>query len=166
MKICALLVAAVSLVSLPAFAQTNAANKSSVGTWKLDVAKSNFGSEPAPKAVTLTILKDTVELNSWRVDVVDDKGQSMSFLWSGPQDGTLQPVKDPTGKILGQESLKRDKDGALLRHGVDSTDGSSFDARAVLSADGNTITDVMTSKAKDGKTGKMTSVYNRVKDMK
>lgn len=39
MKICALLVAAVSLVSLPAFAQTNAANKSSVGTLMRSISR-------------------------------------------------------------------------------------------------------------------------------
>ncbi len=73
MKICALAVAAMTLTSFTAFAQTNAAQASGVGTWKLDVAKSSFGSEPAPKAVTLTILQDTPELCSWRVDVVDDE---------------------------------------------------------------------------------------------
>jgi len=44
---------------------------------------------------------------------------------------------------------------------VDSKDGSSFDARATLSADGNTITDVITSKTKDGKTSKSTNIYHR-----
>jgi hypothetical protein len=39
MKICALLAAAVSLVSLPAFAQTNAANKSSVGTLMRSISR-------------------------------------------------------------------------------------------------------------------------------
>ena len=81
------LVAALTLASVTATAQTNASKGSSVGTWKLDVAKSSFGSDPAPKAVTLNILKDTPEANSWRVDVVDEKGQSMSYSWSGPQDG-------------------------------------------------------------------------------
>ena len=162
MTMCALVVSLLSLGSFNAFAQTNATQASAVGTWKLDLAKSSFGSEPAPKAITLTILTDTPELQSWRVDVVDPKGESMSYSWSGPQDGSLQPLKDPKGQVLMQESLKRDKDGALLRHGVDSSDGSSFDGRATLSADGNTITDLVTSKTKDGKTSKMTMVYQRV----
>jgi len=162
MKICALAAAALTLASFTAFAQTNAAKKSSVGTWKLDVAKSTFGSEPAPKAVTLNILKDTPELASWRVDIVDEKSQSMSYSWSGPQDGSMHPVKDAKGQSVGQESLKQEKDGALLRHGVGDNDGSSFDARSTLSADGNTITDVITSKTKDGKTSKATNIYQRV----
>lgn len=94
--------------------------------------------------------------------MVDGKGQSMSYAWNGPQDGSLQPVKDAKGQTIGQESLKQDKDGSLRRHGVNSNDGSSFDAHATMSADGNTITDIVTSKAKDGKTSKMTMVYHRV----
>jgi hypothetical protein len=161
MKICALLAVALTFASFTGFAQTNAAKKSSVGTWKLDIAKSTFGSEPAPKAVTLIILKDTPELASWRVEVVDEKSQSMSFSWSGPQDGSMHPVKDAKGQAIAQEGLKQEKDGALLRHGVDSNDGSTFDARSTLSADGNTITDVITSKTKDGKTSKATNIYHR-----
>src|SRR3954452_378390 len=87
--------------------------------------QSMFGSEPPPKAMTLNILKDTPESSAWLIDMVDEKGQSMSFSWSGPKDGSLQAVKDSKGQTLGQESLKMDKDGALLRRGVDSNDGSS-----------------------------------------
>jgi hypothetical protein len=158
---CALVLALLTLGAFNASAQTTATKASLVGTWKLDLAKSTSGSEPAPKAVTLTILKDTPESSSWRVDLVNAKGESSSFSWSGPVDGSLQPVKGPKGEVLMQESLRRDKDGAVLRHG-EGPDGSSFDGRATLSADGNTITDVVTSKTKDGKTSKETQVYQRV----
>ncbi len=161
MTMCALVVAFLTLGALNTSAQTNATQASTVGTWKADVAKSSPGSDPAPRSITLTILKDTLELTSWRVDEVDAKGESMSYSWSGPLDGSPQPVKDAKGQVLLQESLRRDKEGALLRHGVDST-GSTFDGRATLSADGNTITDVVTSKTKDGKTSKETTVYRRV----
>ena len=162
MTMCALVAAVLTLGPFNAPAQTNAAQASTVGTWKLDLAKSSLGSDPAPKAITLTILKDTPELSSWRIDVVDAKGESISYSWSGPLDGSLQPVKDPKGQVLLQESMTRDKEGALLRHGVDSTGGSSFDGRATVSADGNTITDVITSKTKDGKTLKETWIFHRV----
>jgi hypothetical protein len=138
---------------------------STVGTWKADLAKSTAGAEPAPKALTLTVLEDSIELTSWRIDIVDAKGEPMSYSWSGPLDGSLHPVKDAKGQVLLQESLTRDKEGALLRHGVESN-GSSFDARATLSADGNTITDVITSKTKDGKTSTETTVYRRVNSPK
>jgi hypothetical protein len=161
MTMCALAVALLTLGSVHAPAQTTATRASTVGTWKADLAKTTVGAEPAPKAITLTILEDSIASMSWRVDIVDAKGEPMSYSWSGPLDGSLQPVKDAKGQVLLQESLSRDEEGALLRHGVESN-GSSFDARSTLSADGNTITDVITSKTKDGKTSTETHVYRRV----
>lgn len=162
MKMSALVAATLALSSFTLFAQTNKSNTSIVGVWKVDVAKSTFNSQPAPQAITMTILKDTPDSSSWRIEVLVDKNQSISYSWSGPKDGSLQPLKDAKGQILAQESLKQDKDGALLRHGIDSNSGSSFDARAVLSEDGNTITDVVTMKAKDGKTATNTTIFRRV----
>jgi hypothetical protein len=144
-----------------AMAQTNASKPSAVGTWKLDLKQSTFGSEAPPKSVTLTIIKDTPDAGAWRVDVVDDKGQSHSYSWSGPTDGTMQDLKTPDGQVAGKESVKRDGD-TLIRHGENPKDGSSFDARSTLSADGKTITDVVTEKSKDGKTSKTTGVFHRV----
>ena len=146
-----------------ALAQTNASKASAVGTWKMDPKQSSFGSEPPPKSVTLNIVKDTSEASVWRVDIVDTAGKAVSYSWSGPVDGTLQPLKTADGQVIGKESLKRDGD-ALLRHGEDPSDGSSFDSRATMSADGNTITDVTTMKSKDGKTSKATAVYRRSPD--
>lgn len=146
-----------------ALAQTNASKASAVGTWKMDLKQSTFGSEPPPRSVTLNIVKDTPEASAWRVDVVDTAGKSVSYSWSGPVDGTLQPLKGADGQVIGRESLKRDGD-ALLRHGEDPSDGSSFDSRATMSADGNTIIDVTTMKSKDGKTSKATAVYSRSTD--
>ena len=129
----------------------------------MDLTQSTFGSEPPPKSLTLSIIKDTPEASAWRVDIVDTAGKSVSYSWSGPVDGTLQPLKSADGQVVGKESLKRDGD-ALLRHGEDPSDGSSFDSRATMSADGNTITDVTTMKSKDGKTSKATAVYRRSTD--
>jgi hypothetical protein len=165
MTMCALAVAFLALGPFSAPAQTNAAQASTVGTWKADLSRSTGGTGPAPKAITLTVLKDSVESTSWRIDIVDAKGESMSYSWNGPLDGSLQPVKDAKGQILLQESLKRDTQGALLRHGVEA-DGASFDARSTLSADGNTLTDVITVKAKDGTTSTETTVYRRVDSQK
>ena len=146
-----------------ALAQTNASKTSAVGTWTMDLKQSTFGSEPPPRSVTLNIVKDTPEASAWRVDVVDAAGKSVSYSWSGPVDGTLQPLKGADGQVIGKESLKRDGD-ALLRRGEDPSDGSSFDSRATMSADGNTITDVTTMKSRDGKTSKATAVYRRSTD--
>jgi hypothetical protein len=155
------LLLALVLAGVAAIAQTNVSKASSVGTWKLDVEHSDFGSQPAPKSLTLTILKDAPDGLAWRVDIVDDKGQPFSYSWSGAADGTMQPIKGADGREIGKESATREN-GALLRHGVEAMDGSTFDGRATMSADGNTITDVVTNKSQDGKTSTMTTVMRRV----
>lgn len=155
----AILVAVV--VATPSIAaQTNASKASAGGTWTLDVQHSDLGTAPAPKSMTLTILEDTPQHYAWRVDATDDKAQSASYSWSGPPDGSMQPIKGPDGAEIGKESLKRSGD-VMVRHGEDLSDGSSFDARATMSTDGNTITDVVTMKLKDGSVSKITSVMHR-----
>jgi hypothetical protein len=134
--------------------------QSQVGTWKMDVSQSDFGSEAPPKSVTLTILKDTPAMLSWRVQMIDDKGKRISYSWSGPQDGSMHPVTQK-GKKISMQSAKREEDGSLHRHG-ENPDGTSFDAYAQVSDDGNSITDEMTSKEKDGKELKEKDVFHRV----
>lgn len=134
--------------------------QSEVGTWKLDMSQSDFGPDAAPKSVTLTILKDTPAMLSWRVRMVDEKGNSSSISWSGPQDGSLHPVMQ-NGKEISKQSAKRESGGSLHRHG-EEPDGSSFDAYSKMSDDGNSITDELYAKDKDGKQLRQKFVYHRV----
>ena len=154
-------VCACTLFACIAWAQ---GHQSQVGTWKLDTAQSNFGSDPAPKSLTVTILKDTPQLLSWRVDGVDDKGKSFSYSWSGPQDGSLHPVMQG-GKEVSKQSAKRNEDGSLLRHDEDP-DGTTTDALSKVSEDGKMITDGASVKTKDGKESKQKWVYRRVSGKK
>jgi len=132
-----------------------------VGTWKLDTAQSNFGSEPAFKSATLIVLKETPQIFSWRVRDVDEKGKPHSVSWSGPEDGSMHPVM-AGGKPSGsQQSAKREQDGTRFRHGEDA-DGSVFDSHDSLSPDGNTLTSEITSKSKDGKENTIKLVSHRV----
>ena len=77
-------VAVVLLSASLALAQTNASKTSAVGTWKMDLKQSTFGSEPPPKSVTLNIIKDTPDASSWRVDVVDTAGKSVCTHGAAP----------------------------------------------------------------------------------
>jgi hypothetical protein len=155
---CAVLLA---LLAAPAaFAQAKAPHVSSVGTWKADLKESKFGDEGAPKSLTLTIMKDTPQLLSWRVDEVDAKGTAMSYSWSGPQDGTMQSVKGTDGKELGKQSFKDDK-GVLIRRGAGDKDQPPFESHVTMSADGKTMTDVISAKSKDGKPISETVVWRR-----
>ena len=141
-----------------------AQSKSVVGTWKVDIAQSDFGSGPAPKSITVTILQDTPKMLSWRVHMIGHDGKVIAYSWKGPEDGTMHPVME-NGKESGTQSAKREDDGSLTRHGEDP-DGSSFDARSKLSDDGNTINEEITAKTKDNKESKSKTVYQRVKSQK
>ena len=160
--ICAMTVALTLVAASSAIPQTNASKRSAVGTWRLDLKQSQLVSAPAPKSLTLTILKDTPQLNSWRIEVVDAQGTPFSYSWSGPADGTMQSLKAADGSEIGKQSLKRDGD-VLLYHGEDPIEGRSFDGRATMSADGDTIINVVTARTKDGKVSKDTFVMHRVR---
>jgi hypothetical protein len=141
-----------------------AQSKTAVGTWKMDMAKSDFGSEPAPKSVTVTILKDTPEMLSWRVHMIDDKGKPMSYSWKGPKDGSMHPVMQ-NGKEIEKQSAQTEGEGGLHRHG-ESPDGSTFDAYGKMSDDGKTMSEQITAKSKDGKESNGKYFYHRVSGMK
>lgn len=146
--------------AITALAQT----KSQVGTWKADIAHSDFGSDPAPKSVTATVLQDSPKMLSWHVHMIDDKGKAFDYSWKGPEDGSMHPVMS-NGKEIGKQSAKRESDGSLTRHGEDP-DGSSFDAHDKISDDGNTINEESTTKTKDNQETKEKAVYHRVKNPK
>jgi hypothetical protein len=130
------------------------------GNWELDVTQSDFGSEPAPKSLAGTIFKDTPQMLSYRVHGVDDKGKPFWYSWSGPEDGSMHRII-VDGKPNGQQGVKKEQDGTIIRHGDDPRDGSSFDARDSLSADGNTETSEETDKLKDGTINKQKVIFRR-----
>ena len=143
------------LLGTVAFAQ----NASFSGAWKLDVKQSDFGSEPPPKSEIVTV-KDTSKMLSVHGHGIDDKGKTFSFSWSGPEDGKMRPMMSNGKTSVDKMSARKDGD-ALVRHG-ENEDGSSFDARATLSSDGNTATEEWTGKSKDGKEMKSKTVWHRV----
>ena len=151
----------VLLSSSLAIAQTKTAKQSAVGVWKLDVTQSKFGSSSL-KSATLTILKDTPDAMAWRWEGVDATGKSMAFSWSGPLDGSMQDLKNGKDEVIANAKQSTKRDGDLIIRRGELPDGGSFEARATLSADGNTLTDVETDKSKDGKTVTDTTVYHRV----
>lgn len=147
-------VAWIFLLGTVAFAQS----ASLTGIWELDMEQSDFGSEPAPKSTTSTV-KDTPKMFSFRGHGIDDKGKSLSYSWCGPPDGSMHPTTE-NGKVTGKSSIRKVGDG-FVRHG-ENTDGSSFDAKATVSSDGNTITVESIAKSKDGKETKQKTLWHRV----
>ena len=82
---------------------------SAAGNWKLDIAQSDFGSDPAPKSVSGTISSDTPRMMSYHVINVDDKGNRSAFSWSGPEDGSIHPMM-MNGKPVGRQSVKKESE--------------------------------------------------------
>jgi hypothetical protein len=112
--------------------------------------------------VTGTYSKDSPEFGSWCVRIVDHEGKVSSFCWSGPEDGSLHPVKDASGKVLLMESMKKQPDGTTRRHGEQTPDGSTWNVVDRLSDDGNTFSTEGSAVDKDGKESKLKLVYHRV----
>lgn len=149
-----------AVIAISALGTAQTKTKSAVGAWQLDLAHSDLGAEAAPKQVVLTILQDTPESLSWRIQITDQNDKSSTYSWSGPLDGTPHPITNQDSIAIGTESVKRDGDGSLVRHGENKD--ASFDASSTMSEDGNTITDEITQKSKDGKEDKSKRVYHRV----
>ena len=131
-------------------------NASFEGKWKIDIAKSDFGSDPPLKSLIVTVSKVPPDSLSVHTNAVDASGKRISHSWVGPMDGSMHPFKGEDVK----QSIRKDGN-TLIRHG-EIPDGSTFDARDTLSEDGNTVTEEMTMKSKDGKEDKGKTVMHRV----
>ena len=114
----------------PSYAQyLTAAN----GTWDLDIAKSDFGTDTPPKSA-IVILAGNSSSRTWSEETVSADGTSHKESWKGAVDGRFCPIKgDPDGAAFaymkdGSIAVK-DKSGKV----VENTTWS-------LSADGRTIT--------------------------
>jgi hypothetical protein len=132
---------------------------SMVGTWKLDIAQSDLGSEPAPKSWIGTCTKETAQTFAFRVHGIDDKGKPFAYSWSGPEDGSMHPIMSAS-KPVGQASAQKEPDGSIKRSGKEP-DGT-FESHVVLSPDGSTLTEEMTEKSADGKVVHQRAVYHRL----
>lgn len=128
-----------------------------LGTWKLDLAKSKFSPGPAPKGLTLKFeaSQDGITLTSDGVDA-DGKPTHGSYTskfdgkdvpWAGnPNADTASPKRIDANSY--QNTWK--KDGKV-----------TVTAKAVVSADGKTLTVTQTGKNAKGESVNTTAVYDR-----
>ncbi len=68
-----------------------AADKTSVGTWKLNLKKSSFGTLSAPTFEQLVVTTDTPNELKWNIKGVGPDGKSYISSYSGPIDGREHP---------------------------------------------------------------------------
>ncbi|MGA2905863.1 MAG: hypothetical protein ABSD98_18715 [Candidatus Korobacteraceae bacterium] len=119
------LMVGVCLLTLAAVDASAATSRSTVGTWKLDVAKSSYGNMPAPKFEQLVIMTDKADALKWNLKGLSADGKSFVSLYDGPIDGNYHPLtSNRTGSTVaytrtasGVQWTTKDKSGAVIETG-------------------------------------------------
>jgi hypothetical protein len=129
----------------------------SVGTWKLNVAKSKYSPGPAPKSATITY-EETADGIKRTGESVDAEGKTTSFSYTAKYDGKDYPVS-------GSETF----DAIALKRINDHTSQATLkksgkvvsDARRVVSKDGKTMTLTINGTNAKGQRTNNVAVYEK-----
>jgi hypothetical protein len=126
-----------------------AADRSAVGTWKLDTSKSTYGTLPMPNFEQLVVTTDTADTLAWKLTGAMADGKTFTVSFDGPTDGSFHPI---VGSELGHEMAYTRIPGGGMNFSVRTKDGFVFETGSShLSADGNTMTRTGTVQTRDGK---------------
>jgi hypothetical protein len=91
------------------------------GTWKLNVAKSDFGDGPKVMAMTVKVTSDTPELIQFSVDETVGSGFNVSYSYKGAADGKPYPIVGSSSIYSYTEEpdvvheTQKDTDGTLTK---------------------------------------------------
>ena len=128
-----------------------------LGTWKLDVAKSKYSPGPAPKSATVTY-EETADGIKRSGERVDAEGKTTSFTYTAKYDGKEYPVNgsDDFDTIVLKRINDNTTEGTLKKSGKVVTT-----ARRAVSKDGKILT--LTIRGTNAKGEKMhnTDVYEK-----
>ena len=143
-----------ALCSIPLFAKTLSRN--AVGSWKLDTAKSSYGSAPAPKSEELVVTTDTWDALKWSMSGTAADGKSYTESYDGPIDGQYHPLtgSGPATTV----AYRRASIGVLHWTMKDSSGAVVETGHAMVSADEKTLVLKGTMTGPNGKS-KFKSVY-------
>jgi hypothetical protein len=134
-----------------------------LGTWKIDVSASNFGTHTPPQSMTLTIFEDTPERSGYRVHRVNRDGLSFSYEWRGTKDGTPSRTVITSDKSApGAMEAVKEVGGVEIEHGIES-DGTLVNGRLSVAPDGQTMTLDVTWTTFEGTEDKQKWVWRKVK---
>jgi hypothetical protein len=128
-----------------------------LGTWKMDVAKSKFGGQPAPKNVTTVYTQegDWIVLKSTGIDA---SGQPISRANRYKRDGKSYPFDGPNGK--GTITVKIIDDHTT--EAVTKLEGGhAVTTKSVISKDGKTRTQTSTGSDAKGRPVNASIVFVR-----
>src|SRR3954454_1335292 len=131
-------IAVLFVIALAASVALAQANNSAVGTYKLNVKKSEFGKMPAPKSEKLVILDDKDSSLKWRASGVGPDGKPFNESFSGAFDGKPYPVKGGGEFVTG--AFTRGADGVKIEWKM--KDGST--ATETSTMQGDSMTNKMT----------------------
>lgn len=124
------------LASFAAAAQDNAP-ASTVGHWRLNVEKSDYGIATKPKSGRLVVTSDSADSLKWRAILTYADGKKATYYYSGAEDGQQHTV---TGDNPWKSAAFTRGDSGVTSESVIMKDGTTSDSDISLSADGNTMT--------------------------
>jgi hypothetical protein len=160
MKNFSLILASAALVAVLMPQQLTAQTDPSIGTWKLNVAKSKYSGAPMPKSLTTTIEAAGAGLKVASEGVAAD-GSHIAYGFTSALDGKESPMTG-TGTPNGADTISLTKTGpnsldATLKKG----DKVVMKAKSVVSKDGKTRTITGTGTNAAGQPTKTTGVYDK-----
>ena len=127
----------VGLVVLALGALTLAQGNSSVGTWRLNVAKSKYSPGPAPKSTTITIVAAGTGATTTS-DAVTADGATQRWSYTGGYDGKDMPMtgNNPFGDTASRKRIDANTTETTFKKAGKVTLVNTV----VVSADGKTLT--------------------------
>jgi hypothetical protein len=149
----ALAVCAVTLVS----ASLALAGENWVGTWKVNLAKSKFSPGPEPKSLILKF-ESTPAGIKLTTDIVDGEGKELKGGFTSKFDGKEVPL---TGNPNADAGSPKRLDDNSYENVWKKAGKVTITAKAVVSADGKTLTVTQTGTDVQGRAVNTTTVYDR-----
>jgi hypothetical protein len=128
-----------------------------IGTWKLDLVKSNFKLAPAPKSSILKVAawEDGVKVS---VDTVDAQGNKLHSEAAYKFDGKDYPIKgSPLADTVSAKLINERSGESILRKGGRVL----LTARTTISADGKTMNQTRAGKDAQGRSVEDVVVYEK-----
>ena len=128
-----------------------------IGSWKVDLAKSKYSPGPAPKSAILKFESTSAGIKL-TTDIVDGEGKALKGGFTSKFDGTEVPLTGNPNADVG--SPKRLDDNSY--ENVWKKAGKvTITAKAVVSADGKTLTITQTGTDTQGRAVNITAVFDR-----
>ncbi len=154
--VCSLLPALVALAAFAQAAKPRDAKDHFVGTWVVDVARSDYASMPAPKRIRFQVTQSSATAFAYKYFEISNDGEQYQEDWSGKPDGTPHLVLSvPPSQT--KQSLAWDRDTLIVRF---STPQGYFEEHITVSSDAKIMTVKRTVKTDRGDL-KVTEIFVR-----